>query len=673
MATTSFKDLRPFFGTIDDTPGEQFCHLNYVGSNFRVAINAGNVNHIETQPVLQFMLAENHIGSNPAEGKYLHESIVDLVSNTAKFHHLIENGAYGGSPQPISASPSADWLVNSVYKNWASLSPDVRAFYSEHMHMLQQNKSGQWVAPTQPIDKIVSNPAMLGNVRLNLTKANAVKENPILFATTLPRIPKSVEGFRVTTKSGVKSFPFAGGVPETFLQDVYMSVFKSGSGFNFGSMNVDTPDWSGAPVVSTLDTKKFMRSALVAHSKVVPRSPYSGDANLDDVFESVVTGRVYTKKDDGKLYVRDGSGPEVEYVDAELKALRDNCFSTGIKGDSETGCGTVFQCLLSGRPENLSRCLENLKNQDMYKVAQTEVEKMQPRIAVQLLKTFGFAPRKELPSGQYLPPSFSEWTSKILPRSVDDETRKAIMENKSLMEYLKAVVNLVRNNPAIISENRQVLAKSDFAKKAELSVFVQPTTSAARSKLNTTILEQGVLMSQPSINQMFPFGGMLNNVLLNRGMFNPSVQLIGGGSSDQTCVNANLLNDMFSVTYAEMERNGKVLVEEDKEKINAAIQKVANLEKQLIRILEDFKLFSKLNSALSVGGTVSVDPVTLKEVVASAENQVSSEAMNNLSSCASQNIGEQSQVMSDLIFKVQRSLVELLSKGYSGNLSQARQ
>jgi hypothetical protein len=180
-------------------------------------------------------------------------------------------------------------------------------------------------------------------------------------------------------------------------------------------------------------------------------------------------------------------------------------------------------------------------------------------------------------------------------------------------------------------------------------------------------------MSQPSLNQIFPVGGMLNNVLLNRGMFNPSVQLIGGGSSDQTCVNANLLNDMFSVTYAEMERNGKVLVEEDKEKINAAIQKVANLEKQLIRILEDFKLFSKLNSALSVGGTVSVDPVTLKEVVASAENQVSTEAMNNLSSCASQNIGEQSQLMSDLVFKVQRSLVELLSKGYSGNLSQARQ
>jgi hypothetical protein len=247
------------------------------------------------------------------------------------------------------------------------------------------------------------------------------------------------------------------------------------------------------------------------------------------------------------------------------------------------------------------------------------------------------------------------------------------MENKSLMEYLKAVVNLVRNNPAIISENRQVLSKSDFAKKAELSVFVQPTTSAARSKLNTTILEQGVLMSQPSINQMFPFGGMLNNININRGMFNPSVQLIGGGSADQTCVNANILNDMFSVTYAEMERNGKVLVEEDKEKINAAIQKVANLEKQLIRILEDFKLFSKLNSALSVGGTVSVDPVTLKEVVASAENQVSTEAMNNLSSCASQNIGEQSQLMSDLVFKVQRSLVELLSKGYSGNLSQARQ
>ncbi len=672
MALTSLQSLRPFFGTIDETPGEQFCHLNYVGSDFSVAINAGNVNRIETQPVLQFMLAENHVGSDPKEGKYLHESIIDLVSNTAKFHHLIENGSYGGTAKAINGNPTAEWLVNAVYKNWDKLTDDVRKFYSEHMHMLQTNKSGQWSAPTRPIDELVKNSAYLGIVRLNMTKANKVKENPILFATTLPRIPKSVEGFRVTTTSGVQSFAFSGNVPETFLQDIYMDIFKNGTSFNFGSMNIVTPDWSGAKVPSTLDTKKFMRNSLVAHSKVVAREPYKGDANLDDVFQSVVTGRVYTKKDDGKLYVKDGSAPEVEYVDAELQALNNNCFTTGIKDDS-TGCGTVFQCLLSGRPENLSRCLDKLKNQDMYKVAQTEVEKMQPRIAVQLLKTFGFAPRKELPSGQYLPPSFSEWTSKILPRSVDDETRKAIMENKPLMEYLKAVVNLVRNNPAIISENREVLVKSDFAKKADLAVFVQPTTSAARSKLNTTILEQGVLMSQPSLNQMFPFGGMLNNVLLNRGMFNPSVQLIGGGSSDQTCVNANLLNDMFSVTYAEMERSGKVLVEEDKQKITAAIQKIANLEKQLIRILEDFKLFSKLNAALSVGGTVSVDPVTLKEVVTSAENQVSTEAMNNLSSCASQNIGEQTQLMSDLIFKVQRSLVELLSKGYSGNLSQARQ
>jgi hypothetical protein len=672
MATTSFVNLRPFFGTIENTPGEQLCHLNYVGSNFRVAINAGNVNHIETQPVLQFMLAENHVGSDPKESKFLHESIIDLVCNTAKFHHLVENGAYGGSPQSINKSPAADWLVNSVYKNWATLSSDVRAFYSEHMHMLQQNKDGKWNSPRQPIDKIVSNPSMLGIVRLNLTKANAVKENPILFATTLPRLPKSVEGFRVTTTSGVQKYPFSGNVPETFLQDVYMSVFKSGTGFNYGTMTITTPDWSGTKVVSTLDTKKFMRNALIAHSKVVARSPYSGEANLDDVFESIVTGRVYTKKDDGKLYVRDGSGPETLYEDGELEALGENCFTTGIKDDG-TGCGTVFQCLLSGRPENLSRCLDNLKNQDMYKVAQSEVEKMQPRIAVQLLKTFGFAPRKELPSGQYLPPSFSEWTSKILPRSVDEATKKAIMENKPLMDYLKAVVNLVRNNPAIISENRQVLAPSGFAKKAELAVFVQPTTSAARSKLNTTILEQGVLMTQPSLNQMFPLAGMLPNLGLGRGgMFNPSIQLIGGGSSDQTCINANTLKDMFSVTYAEMERNGKVLVDEDKQKIDAAVQKVANLEKQLIRILEDFKLFSKLNSALSVGGTISVDPVTLKEVVSCAENQVSTEAMNNLSSCASQNIGEQSQIIHDLFFKVQRSLVELMANGQSGNLSQAR-
>jgi hypothetical protein len=414
-----------------------------------------------------------------------------------------------------------------------------------------------------------------------------------------------------------------------------------------------------------------MKNSLIAYTTVVPTEPYKGEANLDDVFESVVTGRVYTMKND-QLYYKDGSAPEVKYTQGEIDALAGNCFTTGIADKDNNNCQTVFYALLSGKPQKLHDHLATLKNQDMFQVARSEIEKMDPIVIVQLLKTFGFTPRKELPSGKYLPPSFSEWTSKILPRSVDEETKKAILGNTTLMEYLKAIVNLVRNNPVIIEANRKSTSfgRSKFAERAELQVFHQPTISKARS-LNADILHQGVLMSQ-SFNPVMPLTSMLGNVMMNRGI-NPTIQLIGGGSSDQTCVNANMLKDMFSVTYAEMERNGKVLVEEDKQKIEAAIHKISKLETQLIKILEDFKFFTKINSALSVGGTVAVDPVTLKEVVSSAENKVSTEAMNNLSSCASQNINEQSQLMSDLVFKVQRALVELLSKGYSENLSQARQ
>jgi hypothetical protein len=227
------------------------------------------------------------------------------------------------------------------------------------------------------------------------------------------------------------------------------------------------------------------------------------------------------------------------------------------------------------------------------------------------------------------------------------------------MNYLKGVVSLIRNNPTILNDNMGSNEVSEYAKRAGVQRFVQPKLAGERAELGAKILEQGVLMSGPSVN-MFPLAGLFNNVgLANMGAMGASPLVLQGGGAKAECPNANMLKNMFDVTYSEMERNGKVLVDADKKRIDESIKRVGHLEEQLVKILEDLKLFTKLNTTFNVGRSpVGVEEVGLKDVVGvSSASSVTNDALNNLKNCASQNITEQSRLMSDLVFQIQKSLV----------------
>jgi len=148
------------------------------------------------------------------------------------------------------------------------------------------------------------------------------------------------------------------------------------------------------------------------------------------------------------------------------------------------------------------------------------------------------------------------------------------------------------------------------------------------------------------------------------GMF-PGMQR--GGGINPACVNAMALEQMFKVTYGEMERNGKQLVESDKNRISDAVKKVGELEKTLMKIVADLKIFNKLHSALSVKqGPIGIEDITLSEIHNTSQNSVTGEAVSNLTNCASQNITELNKLIADLISRVQRPLVSEVLGGQTG-------
>ena len=296
----------------------------------------------------------------------------------------------------------------------------------------------------------------------------------------------------------------------------------------------------------------------------------------------------------------------------------------------------------------------------MFTRAKKEVAKMNPKVAVQLLRTFGFKPRREPGSSIVLPPTFEDWSGK-LAKTVDGATAKAITGNKKLMEYLRAVVEIVRSNPAIINENLKDGNVSKFAKQTGLSVFRNPYSDRTPSKG----VVDGVLYAPQSLtgNFQLPLALQLANVSGRVRM----PFMTGGGSSD--CPNANNIKDAFNVIYAEMEKNGKVLIDSDKGRIEATIEKLGKLEKQLARLMDDTKLFNKLNAALNPGQSVTTENVTINDIINARNENITGDTLSNLNDCITKNIRDQSQLSNDLMAKVYNPLLNLLIGGSSNALS----
>jgi hypothetical protein len=667
---TTLQGVRPFFGCNSEKRGEYFTHLNYNGSEFGRA--SSTVDTIESQPIFQLLLCKNYKNCPKGEEDYIHENMIDLIINTAAFHKIIDKVAKGSMDAKIDASTKAGdfvkYLFDAVYKGWVNLSDDVRQFYRTFLHVLVKTPGG-WV---QPSDVAQAAAMVPGDVRLNLTKVDP--SNPasgILFATTLPKLPKTVRGFKFTNKAGgVVKVDFPGGVDKNLLEEIYNSVYNQNK-VTINSIvhgDVQYVNCDTTLLQFDLDYVQFTKNVLLAHANSSSAKNAAASAaanankdNFDDIFQSLTTGVTFVRKGADLFRVDGDTKKEVKLDEAqlqrELEDTKTSCHGTMVKGD----CDFVFKCLLSGSPENLSRCLSKLRNEDMFKVAEREVEKMHPKVAKQLLETFGFRYRKET-NGLVLPPSFNDWVQNILPRSVGQETRETILKNKQLMNYLNSVVTLIRRNPQI-ENNISTSGQSKESLNAGIKVFHQPTTHADRVALSARILEQGVLLSRPAVN-MFPLGGLFQNVgmMPQMGMMGAQPFMLQSGGGNPQCVNANMLRNMFDVTYSEMERNGKELVEADKKRIEDSIKRVAHLEEQLVKILEDLKLFSKLNTTFYADRqSIGVEEVSLADVTGAKNvTDITSEAVANLKNCASQNVTEQSRLMSDLILQIQRSLVGTL-------------
>ena len=264
-----------------------------------------------------------------------------------------------------------------------------------------------------------------------------------------------------------------------------------------------------------------------------------------------------------------------------------------------------------------------------------------------MLKTFGFKPRKEPNTKYLLPPTFEEWNRRIT-KTFEKNVSDAILKNTKLMAYLKTVVNLIRSNPSIINKELQK-GKSVFAERVGLSTFVTPTALQLKSRpvADFSAFTMALPLSA-SIPNMSGAYGMPGMGMMPGMMGAPGMMVMPGGSmSGGACPNANNLRAAFDLLYNEMENNGKVLIDSDKNNIKVTIDELGNLEYQLIHLMDDVKLFTKLNGAL--GRNTSVEEVSIKDIVSQDKDNVTGNTLYALQQSLNENITNQNALISKIV------------------------
>lgn len=613
-----YDEVQHFFG---DARGKLFTALNYKGTQFGTALNTKeNPETLLNEAVSQLLLEKNYTtavaATNPMQ---ISTAFVQFVKDVAARHKELDPKIALATP----LVPTGEHMkkLKAVYQNWANMTADGRDFYRAFLNLV--DKTDRSISADQPDVSAVAR-------TLNLKKVDDTKaSSETVFGSTLPYLPAGM-----VDATGAK-------LDADYLHRLYDNELARGTGPFVGGAPSDLFDgWT------TLDIPKFLRETLhiqhkVSTGKVSVKSP------LDEVYD-MTTGKLYTLKD-GKLYNKDG----VEMDDKKYEAdLASDCAGTHLPD-----CGLVYECLLSGDSKSLSRCLAKLTLEKMYVVAKSEVEKMNPKVIQKVLGTFDIKSDKYGNVEEYL-----VWRGNFESRLVGkmgsekaSKTSAAVLGNKKLTEYLRNMMDIIRNMP-----KQHATPLSELEQKTDnIRYFVKPKNinraQALSSQLTSLVNQLNVLPHSfiSSLNMPLQLSNVnFGNPFIGLGAFG---MLRGGGEGcvDQTI---EMMESLYKEILDELKKTGRDLVDEDKNRIEEAIEQLKKNNQQLTSALNDLKAFLKLNTALTAG----IDQVRLSEIKGSHKISLDSQ-VGNLQSCIETTANTQKNLIQTLVNQVFHPMINLAS------------
>lgn len=551
-------------------------------------------------------------------------------------------------------SEAAKTVLNEVFFNWERLHPDARDFYRVHLNLFRRSAggSGKWV-------NVMAN----GNEPLNLNNGEEYRLNLMksmqggsetMFCNTLPFLPNSVKSLWFTDSAGVVREVPRRDLDVNSLRKIYNCVYN-GSQCVLGTVNLNLPQNLAAAsrnnVDFQLDDVQVIRNYIL-QNRVEGRQSAPQSNKFEDLYEDMVTRIVYERDEKGLLY-RMENNQMVRYGNDTLSVA--NCLGTRLSGDGNT-CSRVRDCILTGNSEDLGKCINDLRDQNLFQVAHDELQSVDPMIALQILKTFGVATKVK--GNMKVPDSYESWAENVVSR-MKPAVRDAILGNSGLCKYIRGVINFVRTNPAIMNEgvNQKGTVDPEELNNVYLSqlgkrMYINPVQLGNTRSENDVISALLTSSAYPTFGVTLP--GQLVNQFATNAVIGPNVlfapgRMIGGGpysasvnglTGKQPESSAQYQKLLVELTYR-LENAGITISEADKLRINDGLERLKNLETriidlmQMLKVLHDLQMFFKASGCVG-SGRVEIGSIRSIMTNADAVDYLRNN-INDLQSCVTAN------------------------------------
>jgi hypothetical protein len=607
-------------------------------------------------------------------------SFIDFIVQTALFHRTIDNVLQSETEKKLignddKIADAAISIIDRVYNNWNNLPNDVRTFYRQHLLLFEKTDAGSWLALESPHNTRAS----LENLRLNLLKDiqhGTIDTEHVLFGASLPKNEVDMKAtYEYTHKSTQRSIEI------TFqsvngLQDLYEKVLKEGeNALNAVSEQIiitTLGDISTLPLTLKtrperekckfkIDNRLFVKNLISTKNEktIVP-------TKLDEVL-SMVDGKLYKRDQSGTLSRKDNMGDYVKVVDNVFTS--DNCDMMGLNVMDSHKCTEIVSCLLDST-RDLDSCLNVLKNRNMFEVGREDMQKVHPSIALGLFEKFGIRLVEiETKHGRVkVPQTFESWINSV---TIHESVKSAILENLQLVNYLKGVISIFRQNPIALTDNKALynLEKLPTYFQNTRMGFTKHLIDPSKALDVDAEYMRSVKLTQPPRFNMenlpFPLPNNMYSVLLALQAFggNNEVQLGGGVLADTRNVSDNLKSE-FNMLSKRLEESNRPLDQESTKGIQKALDELKKLEKQLKTMMSYLDLFTEANDVIRLnGGNDTVVPSNLLEAAYAAQNiqDYLKNAISEIKGCVDKNLNRQHKIVIQLGGEIYPALIDVLN------------
>jgi hypothetical protein len=508
---------------------------------------------------------------------------------------------------------------------------------------MHRGPAGNWLVLNN-FDKFGNN----SNYRINFKKSRLNKDRTI-FSETLPFIPYVTDNLWFTNSSKnlekIDLSKLSENDKKSVLKLIYDGVYTSGSNFQIVINGKSTVFDVNTDIITKprfeVNYQKFI-SGVVNNFMKYQSVPVDMTDNFDDLFLDLTSNIVYNKDETGLYQMINGN--KVYYdVDRLQNDLQSNCYGTYI--NDENSCSVVQTCILNNNPQNLVRCLDYIRSEDLFNVAKSDIKSINPEIMRNIIKTFGFDIRKET-DGVYRPRSMQEWMNS---NSIPSEIKELIQNNKKLRIYIGEILNIIRSNPIVLKENSGE-ERREYSKMG-LNYFVQPV-QLERPIHNENIYRNMLLKTNMPTSFDLPFFANLNNVGIQSGGVSDVVTKEMGDRTSEK------LKRLFDSMFKELVNSGKELKDEDKLRIYNIIEQVGKFEAQLNTLYEEIQMYANINKMMQ--DTNTVEKTELSEIHDFTNNkQKIEEAYDNIRKKYQKTMQNQFQLVNAL-YMAQIPLVRMI-------------